>query len=196
MLVVIERITGVKWSGQGTAFLVALGHAATHWMIGSIYVVLPFVAKDLGLTYTEVGGLITIFHISAFMANAGSGIIVDITGKRIAIQFVALVVGALGFVGFGFSINLAFLSLAIVIVGVTNNLWHPAAISYLSLRFPENRGYALSIHSLGANFGDTISPIIIGSLLLWFSWGTTLGMASIPVFAIALWIVIVITSFR
>ena len=44
-MIAIENITGIKWKGQGDAFLVALGHSATHWMIGTIYVVLPFVAK-------------------------------------------------------------------------------------------------------------------------------------------------------
>jgi len=184
-------MTGIKKEGQGTAFLVALGHCATHWMIGTIYIVLPFIAREFGLSYTEAGGLITIFHISAFLANAGSGVVVDITGKRVAIQFFALVIGAAGFVAFGFSTSLFGLSLAIMVVGVTNNLWHPAAISYLSLRFPENRGYALSIHSLGANLGDTIAPIIIGSLLIWLNWGITIGVSSIPVFAVALWIILI-----
>ena len=191
LLKVIERMTGIKKGGQGTAFLVALGHCATHWMIGTIYIVLPFIAREFGLSYTEAGGLITIFHISAFLANAGSGVVVDITGKRVAIQFFALVIGAAGFVAFGFSTSLFGLSLAIMVVGVTNNLWHPAAISYLSLRFPENRGYALSIHSLGANLGDTIAPIIIGSLLIWLNWGITIGVSSIPVFAVALWIILI-----
>lgn len=191
LLKVIERMTGIKKEGQGTAFLVALGHCATHWMIGTIYIVLPFIAREFGLSYTEAGGLITIFHISAFLANAGSGVVVDITGKRVAIQFFALVIGAAGFVAFGFSTSLFGLSLAIMVVGVTNNLWHPAAISYLSLRFPENRGYALSIHSLGANLGDTIAPIIIGSLLIWLNWGITIGVSSIPVFAVALWIILI-----
>ena len=40
---------------------------------------------------------------------------------------------------------------AMVIIGSTNNLWHPAAISYLSARFPDRKGYALSIHALGGN---------------------------------------------
>ena len=188
MIATIERITGVKWEGQGPAFLIALGHSGTHWMIGIIYVVLPFIAKDLGLSYTEVGGVITIFHVSAFIANAGSGMIVDVTGRRIAIQSIALVFGAVGFLACGFASNLTTLSTAIIVVGITNNLWHPAAISYLSLKFPENKGYALSVHSLGANFGDTLAPLIVGFLLMWMSWGAVIGIGSIPVFAIALWI--------
>ena len=35
--------------------------------------------------------------------------------------------------------------LSLVFIGATNNLWHPAAIPYLSERFPVNRGYVLSI---------------------------------------------------
>ena len=188
MIITFEKVTGIKWAGHGVTFLVACGHSATHWIIATIYIVLPFVTKELGLSYTEAGSLITIFHVSAFLANAGSGLIVDITGKRVTIQFCSLIIGGFGFILFALSNNLVVLSIAMTIIGIANNVWHPAAISYLSLRFPKNRGFALSIHSLGANLGDTIAPVIVGALLMWISWESAIGTASIPVFAIALWI--------
>ena len=91
----IKRMTGLAWENQSSAFLVALGHSGTHWIIGIIYIVLPFISKELRLSYAEAGGLITIFHVSAFLANAGSGVIVDITERRIAIQCIALILGGL-----------------------------------------------------------------------------------------------------
>ena len=68
-----ERLTGIELKNQGTVFLVGLGHGATHWIIGSVYVLLPFIQQDLNLSYTAVGVLISVFHISAFIANFGSG---------------------------------------------------------------------------------------------------------------------------
>ena len=74
----------------------------------------------------------------------------------------------------------------VVLIGCTNNLWHPAAISYISRRFPETRGYALSIHALGANGGDALAPLAIGAVLLWLSWPQAAMTAAVPTLAIAL----------
>ena len=66
----IERLTGLQWRGQGPAFLVGLGHGATHWIIASFYVLLPFIAKDLGLTYAQAGGLLTLADDSGLEVEA------------------------------------------------------------------------------------------------------------------------------
>ena len=177
---------------QGPAFLVALGHSATHWIIGTFYVLLPFIKEDLGLSYADTGGLITLFHASSFVANVGSGLAVDVTGRRILLQFLALVVGAIALAATSLYANLFWLYGVIVIVGITNNLWHPAAISYLSNRFPTNRGYALSVHALGASFGDAVAPIAAGVLLVWMGWSSVASSHALPVLAIAAAILIVL----
>ena len=79
MIAAIERLTGMEWKGQGTVFLVGLGHGGTHWIAATFYLLLPFITRDLGLTYTEAGALVAIFHLSAFAANFGSGLLVDVT---------------------------------------------------------------------------------------------------------------------
>ncbi|NQW00445.1 MAG: MFS transporter [Rhodospirillales bacterium] len=177
---------------QGPAFLVALGHSATHWIIGTFYVLLPFIQKDLGLNYAETGGLITLFHASSFVANVGSGLAVDVTGRRVLLQFLALVIGALALAATNLFANLFWLYGVIVIVGITNNLWHPAAISYLSNRFPRNRGYALSVHALGASFGDAVAPLAAGVLLLWMGWSSVASFHALPVLGIAAAILIIL----
>ena len=181
----IERLTGLQWRGQGPAFLVGLGHGATHWIIASFYVLLPFIAKDLGLTYAQAGGLITIFHTAAFAANAGSGAVVDISGRRVQVLSASLVVGASALMAVGLMGKAFWLVPLVVLIGITNNTWHPAAISYLSISYPENRGYALSIHSLGASFGDMVSPLAAGAILLWLTWQGTASLSALPVFAVA-----------
>jgi len=53
------------WRGQGPAFLVGFGHGAIHWIICTFYVLLPYIAETLDLSYTQTGGLVTVFHASA-----------------------------------------------------------------------------------------------------------------------------------
>ena len=163
MFAAIERLTGLEWKGQGTVFLVASGHGGTHWIAATFYLLLPFITRDLGLSYAEAGMLVAVFHLSAFAANFASGLVVDVTGKRVVYQVASLAVGAAALLGCGGAQSLLWLFPMVVLIGATNNLWHPPAISFLSEHFPRQRGHALSIHALGANVGDALAPFVSGT---------------------------------
>ena len=47
---------------QGPMYLVGIAHGATHWLLGMIYILIPVLRSDLGLSYTEAGALISIMH--------------------------------------------------------------------------------------------------------------------------------------
>ena len=186
MLESVGRLTGVPLAKQGPAFLVGLGHGATHWMAAFFYLLLPFIAKDIGLSYTDAGLLVSIFHLSSLVANFGSGLMVDITGRRIVFQIVSLIVGGAALLTFGLVSEFLLLTALVILLGVSNNLWHPPAIAFLSDRYPGNRGYALSVHALCANLGDTIAPLAVGTLLLILTWQGTAVIGAAPVFLVTL----------
>jgi MFS family permease len=166
--------------------LIGLGHAGTHWIAATFYILLPFINRDLGLSYAEAGALVSVFYIAAFSANLGSGPLVDMTGRRVLLQILSLVIGAAALAGFGASGAFVWLAGLVAVIGATNNLWHPAAISFLSARYPKNRGYALSIHALGANLGDAVAPLAAGALLAWMSWPQAAAVNAAPVVLVAL----------
>ncbi len=186
MLQLISRLTGVHWREQGPAFLVGFGHGGTHWIAAFFYLLLPFITRDLGLSYTDAGLLVSVFHLSSLFANLGSGVMVDVTGRRVVFQVAALLIGAGALFTFGVSQGLLVLALLVTLIGASNNLWHPAAIAYLSEMYPANRGYALSIHALGANLGDTLAPLAAGSLLAVLSWQGAAVTGAVPVVFVAL----------
>ncbi len=185
MIAAIERFTGLQWAGQGPAFLVGLGHAGTHWIAATFYLLLPFITGDLGLSYAEAGALVAVFHVSAVAANFASGLIVDVTGRRVVFQVASLVVGGGALLAFGLGGRMVMLSVLVALIGAANNLWHPAAIAFLSQHYPDNRGYALSIHALGANIGDAVAPLAAGALLVWLTWKGAASVAALPVLAAA-----------
>ena len=190
----IERLTGLHWKGQGPACLVASGHAGTHWVLGTFYVLLPFIAREFGLTYTQAGALVTVFHVSSLLANLGSGAVVDMRGRRVLVQASSLIIGAAALMAMGLVTSAIWLVPLVVLIGITNNLWHPAAISYLSQCFPRNRGYALAIHTLGASAGDAIAPVVAGNALLIMTWQATAGVVTIPVLIVAALILFTLNS--
>ena len=182
----VQRLTGLQWRQQGPAVLVGMGHGATHWVMGTFYLLLPFIAKALHLSYTEAGLLVSTVHISSFATNIFSGALVDVTGRRVPILVASLTVGALALASFGMADSVLGLLPLVVLIGCTNNMWHPAAISYISRRFPQQRGYALSIHALGANSGDALAPMAVGAALVWLSWSQAATAACVPTLAVAL----------
>ena len=184
----IQRWTGLPWSQQGPALMVGVGHGATHWVAATFYLLLPWIKETLQISYTNAGILVAVFHLASFLANFASGALTDITGKRVLIQSGSLTLGALALGGTSLAWSVIPLALMIAIIGATNNAWHPAAISFLSERYPDNRGYALAVHALGANVGDSIAPLMVGAVLGMLSWQDTALISTVPVFVVAFWI--------
>ena len=52
---------------QMPSILVAAGHGGTHWVNAAIYILLPYIILDLGLSYTQAGLIMTVFHFSTFL---------------------------------------------------------------------------------------------------------------------------------
>ena len=170
----------VPLSVQAPMFLVGLGHGATHWLLGTFLILLPFVTRELGLTYTEAGLLVTVLHVASLFGNLGGGMAVDMSGRRVLFLVICLVVGGGGLLGFGLSPSYVAMLPMVVLISFGNSFWHSPAISYISLRFPSRRGYALSMHSTGASLGDMLSPGVAGLLLTWVSWRYAAAAGMLP----------------
>ena len=182
----IERITGVDRPGQVTAFIVALGHGGTHWIMGTLYIMVPFVSEELGLSYAEAGAVFSAMAIASFVVNLGSGAIVDLTGRRVFVLGVGLAGCALAMLGIGLMPSMLGLTIGVMVIGGANNLWHPAAFSFLSGRFPESRGFAISIHGMGANIGDALGPLVAGALMAWLGWQSAAIANGLPMLIVSI----------
>lgn len=182
---IAERLTGLNARDNVPIALVGLGHGATHWVAATFYLLLPSLSTTLGLDYAATGLLVSILHVSAFLANLGSGPLTDVTGRRVALQVISLLLGAAALATLGLVGGLLAVVGLVAVIGVSNNLWHPPAISYLSARFPGQRGWALSVHALGAGLGDAIAPLAAGALLAALTWQGVALYASLPVLAVA-----------
>jgi len=172
--------------GQGPILMLSLGHGATHWIIGTLYILLPLIKDSLNLSYAEAGLFLSVYHVSSFVANFATGLAVDVSGRRVLIQVIALLVGAAAMLVFGLSSSYVILCVMIGMMGAANQAWHPGAISYLADRYAQRRGYALSIHAMGANAGDAMGPMIAGILLTWMTWGDTALISAAPSVVMAL----------
>jgi len=158
---------------QFPILLVSIAHGSTHWVVATFYLLLPALSTSLGLSYTETGLLVTSLFAGSVIANLPSGALVDLTGRRIGIQIASLLLCTASLAALGIVTGFAALCFCLAMLGIANVMWHPAAISFLSLRLPNNRGYSMAVHSLFANLGDAAGPVAAGWMLLSFSWQHT-----------------------
>ncbi|HEX4921089.1 MAG TPA: MFS transporter, partial [Candidatus Bathyarchaeia archaeon] len=70
----------------------------------------------------------------------------------------------------GFSTSYVTAIIFVTFVGIGSNLWHPAALSFLARRYPERKGLAIAMHSMGGNLGSTCAPMAIGVALTFLMW--------------------------
>lgn len=180
-----EKAPGRSMRSHGPIFLVALGHGATHWLFGTFFILLPFITRDFGLTYTQAGVLVFTLQVTSFFCNLAGGVAVDLSGRRVIFLVACLLVGGGAMLGFGASSSYLTMIPLVSLIALSASLWHSPAIAYISQRFPAQRGYALSIHSTGASLGDMIAPGMAGLLLTWFTWHQAAMASALPAFVFA-----------
>jgi MFS family permease len=115
--------------------------------------------------------------------------LVDLIGKKALLMALALLATGVPYFLVGVSQSFFWVALFMAFVGIGNYLWHPAAISTLSEKYPDKRGFAIAIHAIGPNIGESLAPLLVGVLLLSMSWRNVLFVNLIPgvLIAFILW---------
>jgi MFS family permease len=161
-------------------WLISLGHSLTHWYPATFYLLLPLIGKELGLSYAEIGFIITAQHAVGALTNIPGGVIVDSIGYKGRLMAISLFWVGFPYLLMAFTYSYWMLLACMVLIGIGNNLWHPAAISTLGMRYPDRKGFALSIHGMGGNFGEALAPLLVGALLAAYSWRTVVVVNLLP----------------
>lgn len=161
-------------------WLITIGHALTHWYPATFYLILPLIGKELGLTYSQIGLIMTCQYMAGAISNVPGGMLVDTVGKKGLLMAVSLFWVGFPYLLMSFTYSYVMLLICVSMVGVGNNLWHPTVIPMLGQRYPERKGLVLSLHGLGGNAGDALAPLVIGALLAFFTWREIVVVNTIP----------------
>jgi len=161
-------------------WLITIGHSLTHWYPATFYLLLPLIGKELGLSYSEIGFIMTCQYVAGAISNIPGGMIVDTVGRQGLLMAVSLFWVGFPYFLMSFTHSYWVLLLCVMLVGIGNNLWHPTAIPTLAQHFPDRKGLALSFHSMGGNVGDALAPLAIGALLAVLSWRSIVIVNVVP----------------
>ncbi|HYC38507.1 MAG TPA: MFS transporter [Usitatibacter sp.] len=161
-------------------WLITLGHALTHWYPATFYLLLPLIGKELGLSYSQIGLVMTCQFVAGAVANVPGGVIVDTVGRKGLLMALSLFWVGFPYLLMGFSHGYLMLLGCVALVGFGNSLWHPTAIPTLARTYPERKGLVLSIHGMGGNAGDALAPLAVGALLTWLTWREVVVLNVMP----------------
>ena len=177
-------------------WIVTIGHALTHWYPATFYILLPLIGKELGLSYSQIGLVMTCQAIAGAVSNIPGGMVVDTVGKKALLLAISLFWIGVPYFLIGFTHNYVMLLVCVMLVGIGNNLWHPAAIPTLASRYPERKGLVLSIHGMGGNVGDACAPLVIGALLAVLTWREIVMINVVPGIVMAVLILAFLGTLR
>jgi MFS family permease len=177
-------------------WLITIGHALTHWYPATFYLLLPLIGAELGLSYSQIGLIMTCQYVAAAVANVPGGVLVDTIGRKGLLMALSLFWVGFPYLLIGFSHGYLMLLVCVALVGFGNSLWHPTAIPTLGQRYPERKGLVLSLHGMGGNVGDAIAPLVVGAALAVFTWREVVVMNVVPGLAVALLMFVFLGSMR
>lgn len=142
-----------------TIGLIGLAHGTSHFFHMLLPPLFPAFIRDFGLSYSELGLLVTSFFVISGIGQAMAGFLVDRIGARPVLFaalgcFVLAALAAAGANGFGG------LLLAASLAGLGNAPFHPVDFTILNKRVSQPRlGHAFSVHGITGNLGWAAAPV-------------------------------------
>jgi MFS family permease len=166
--------------------LVGLAHGISHFSQLLLAPLFPWLKDAFGVSFTELGLLMSIFFVVSCAVQALSGFAVDRFGPR-PVLFLGL--GLLGLAAFGFAASQNYWMLAAfsVLAGIGNGVFHPVDYTLLNRKVsPARLGHAFSVHGITGSLGWALAPAMLIPLTLAFSWRVALGSAGLLAFVVLL----------
>ena len=165
--------------------VLAFGSAMHVWndlFIALMVPLLPFIKEDLGLSFTEVGLLKSVFTGATAILQIPAGILAETMG-----EFWLLVLGnvwvGIGLVGMALASSYAALLALSFLGGLGGGAQHPLASSMVSRAYDDGgRSTAVGTVNFAGDLGKMIAPLMAGAVAISFGWRATMwviGVASL-----------------
>ncbi len=147
-----------------TIGLIGLAHGTSHFFHMLLPPLFPLFIRDFGLSYSELGLLVSTFFVISGIGQALAGFLVDRVGAR-PVLFAALSCFVLAGLVAATAQGYGGLMLAAALAGVGNSPFHPVDFTILNKRVSQPRlGHAFSMHGISGNLGWAASPVFMATV--------------------------------
>ncbi|MDP6512513.1 MAG: MFS transporter [SAR202 cluster bacterium] len=178
----IQVAPEVKEGRNQLAVTVVLGHAIKHiYNSGLSTILLPEIKLGLGLSATQLGTLAFSRQMAGWFTTVGAGYLGDrFANKASWMLGISMTLMGISYFFAGFAPNYWVMLIAMLLVGIGPSMYHPPAIGALSRRFPDKRGFAISLHGTGGSVGEVLGPLITAGALTFLMWQEVLKISLFP----------------
>ena len=186
-----SNIASNPWRDDAAVIgLVGIAHASSHFSHLLLPLMFPVFMSQFGLSYSELGFLMTVFFVVSGIGQASAGFVVDRMGAR-PVLFGSLLLLAAGCLVVAAANSYGGLMLGAALLGFGNCSFHPVDFTILNQKVSAPRlGYAFSAHGLTGNLGWALAPVFMVGLSAAFDWRVAyLGAALlfVVIFVLLLW---------
>lgn len=170
--------------------LVGLAHGVSHFSQLLLPPLFPWLKDDFGVSYTQLGLLLTIFFVVSCAVQTASGFIVDRFGPRPVLMGGLALIG-LAALGYALAPNYAVMALCAVVAGVGNGVFHPVDYTLLNAKVHKTRlGHAYSVHGITGSLGWALAPALMVPVAIAAGWRAALfsgAAVAFVVLAVIVW---------
>jgi MFS family permease len=159
--------------------LVGLAHGTSHFSHLLLAPLFPIFIRDFGLSYSDVGLLISVFFVISGTGQALSGFVVDRLGAR-PVLFAAIACFLVAALAASQATGYTGLVLVAALAGLGNAPFHPVDFTILNQRVSAPRlGHAFSAHGLTGNLGWALAPAFLVGITALADWRTAYLAAAV-----------------
>lgn len=174
-------------SDTRTIGLVGIAHAVSHFFHLIVAPLFPWIRSEFGLSYAELGFVMSVFFVVSGIGQALAGFAVDRFGAR-PVLYAGLGLMAAAAFGLATSHSYAGLMFFSGLAGLGNSVFHPVDFSILNARVAKARlGHAYAAHGLSGSLGWAVAPLFLVGIAEASDWRTALvaaGFLALAVLAI------------
>ena len=165
--------------------LVGVAHYMSHVLQLALPPLFPILHSEFGVSFTELGLVVTLFYIASGLGQAAAGVLVDRYGAPLLLIGGLAVLGAA--IALAGTVGSYWMLLPLApIAGLGNSVFHPADLAILSHKVSERRlGRAYAVHGLSGSLGYASAPIAVTAIAAYGGWRTALLAVGVIGIAVA-----------
>jgi MFS family permease len=159
--------------------VVGIAHGGSHFFHLVLPPLFPLLKAAFGVSYTELGVLMSVFFAASGLLQTPAGFLVDRIGAARVLAAGLLLLG-LGGVLASLAPSFALLLPAAVLMGLGNSVFHPADYAILGHHVaPSRMARAFSVHTVGGTIGWAIAPLFVAAVAALTSWRVALLLSGL-----------------
>jgi MFS family permease len=158
--------------------LVSVAHGTSHFYHLILAPLFPWLKIEFGLSYAELGFLMTMFFVVSTIMQAAAGFWVDHSGP-LKVLFFGVATLAVSAIALSFATGYWGLLFGACLAGLGNGVFHPADYTLINRRVSLERvAHAYSMHGVSGALGWAASPAVLVAVTTFAGWRQALLVAS------------------